>query len=513
MTTPTKREARRYERRGILAVDPRAFFDLFLMPEAAPVNDERREATIVTIRGPLEQHAGGWCDSYESILQRAALACEANAPAIVLRIDSPGGDAQGCFDCARELRGMAAAARKTLYAFVEGHGCSAAYAIACASSHIALGDTATVGSIGVLSTRDDFSQANAMKGIRTAFIASGSRKSYGHPDSPLTEDEVADTQAVVDSMAGVFFELVAEMRGGKLTADAVRSLDAGVFHGMTAVSMGLADSVQPIAALLANIGKGSAMADDKKKDDDGGGSAFETARAALEEAAKGDDANAAAAKRALAALNAAGGGDDDDSPAEPGDESMADEDEDDPKAESDDEKKKAESDDDKKKAESGDDKKEAANAYGIAARAMTKVKKLEARLAAADSRERDALLASRPDFTAEHKAVLRKAPLATVRELVKPEVTPVAAASSGGKPRAGERIVNPRAESVALATRGDKQGDGTASQLPPDERRALDIRMGLRAQTPAIVSNEYKLQLGVLVDAEPSQPNNPSNGS
>jgi ClpP class serine protease len=496
MTKPKQREAHRYERRGVLAVEPSAFFDLFFMPDAPPVNEERTEATIVTIRGPLEQHAGSWCDSYEAIRERVALACESSAPAVVLRIDSPGGDAQGCFDAARELRAMCAGKRKALYAYVEGHGCSAAYALASAAGHIALGDTATVGSIGVLSTRDDYSAANSMRGMRVAFIASGSRKTYGHPDSPLTEAELADTQGIVDSMASVFFDLVAEMRP-KLSAEAVQALDAGVFHGTNAIAMGLADSVQPLAALLANIGKGSAMADDDKKKKDGeGGSPFETARAALEEAAKVDDANGQAAKRALAALMAGAGGDEE--PPADDDASAADDDEDDPKAATDDDKKKAEAGDDDKKA-AADDKKEAASAYGIAAKAMSKVTRLEARLAASEQRERDALIASRPDFTAEYKAVLAKAPLSTVRELVKPSVTPLAATAAPAKPKPGQTINNPRVAALAQPMRGKDQ-DGFAAQLPPSEKRDMDLRMGLLAQTPGVLNTDYKLTLGVLTD-------------
>jgi ClpP class serine protease len=477
----TERIGRRYERRGLLAIEPQAFLELFFMAPEAPVNDERDGATLVTIRGPLEQHAGSWCDSYEAISQRVAAACASQARAIVLRIDSPGGDAQGCFDTAREVRSMCAAAGKPLYAWVEGHGCSAAYALASAAQHIALGDTAVVGSIGVLSTRPDYSAQNLAHGLRMAFIASGSRKTYGHPDAPITEEELADTQGVVDSMAQVFFELVSEHRG--LGPDAIAALDAGCFHGQAAIKAGLADSVQPLASFLSTIGKGTAMADDDKKDKKDGGSAFESARAALEEAAKGDDANAVAAKRALAALLANGAPEEEEEPKE------------DVGAESDDDKETAESetdtDDDKKKKD-----KEAASAYALAAKAMARTAKLEAKLARAEeATERERLIGGRPDFSAEMRTLCRKAPLEVVRDLVRPETTPLMTTPGRAKPAAGGGIANPLA-AAPVPRRGEKQGEAGQSQLSASAKHALDVQMGLATAKPVIRSNDYRLTLG-----------------
>jgi ClpP class serine protease len=461
-------EARRYERAGMLAIDPSALLEMYVMSRCAPPNEERPEATIVTIRGPLDKDAGSWCDSYEAICARVADACTRPAPAIVLRIDSPGGEAAGCIEAAKAIRAMCARANKPLYAYVDGKACSAAYAIASAAKTITLADTAIVGSIGILSTRTDVSAANALQGLRVAFVASGSRKADGNPDAPITDSELTAAQELVDSMALVFFELVADMRA--TTVEAIAALQAGVFHGASAIGKGLANAMQPLSTLLALVASPAIGAnnmppeDDKKKGDDKKEtSPFESARAALEETAKGDDANAAAAKRALAALAEQVG------------------------------EEKAEAEAEPEKAE--DKKEDATAASALALKAMTEVHKLKASLAERDERdERNALLSAHSDLSPEMLGLLQKAPIALVRETLKD--LPVAK-PSGDKISARARITA-SAQADVRPSQGKDQIDGGAARLPADEKRALDIQMGLVAQSAGVKNSEFKLTLGGL---------------
>lgn len=495
---------RSYERRGLLAIDPRAFFELFFMEPEAPANDERDpRATIVTIRGPLDQHKGGWCDSYEAILERVAEACECPAPAIVLKVDSPGGEAAGCFDCAREIRAMCARAGKQLVSYVEGQAGSAAYAIASVASKVILSDVGIVGSIGVISTRPDYSVQNAMRGFSMGFIASGARKIDGHPDAPTTPDELAAMQALVDSMALVFFELVSESRG--LSVAAIAALEAGVFHGQAARAAGLADESMPFRTTLASLASWKAesvtnngaqamgaKAEDKK-DDNKQAAPFDTVRSALEEMAKGDDANAARAKKALAVFNAEG----EDEPD--GDEA-------------------AEGTEEKPAAAAATPPEEqepaaAAAAMRVALKAQATVDRLRAELASErEVRQRDELIASRPDLSKEMKALLKKSPLALVKETLA-EMDPPAAPAPAAKAAKGG--VSALAALAALQpgapqTRGETQGDGVISMLPPAEKAALDRHFGLGVDPNAPkagnidASSPFKLTLGGAVHAPPS---------
>lgn len=434
-----------YQRGGILAVHPQAFFELFMVPESRD-NEERGNVVIVDICGPLSQHDEGWSDSYEAIRTRVQAACDSAATAIVLRVDSPGGDAAGCFDTARAIRAMCAAAGKPLWAHVDGTACSAAYALATGASKICLGATGIVGSIGIVNARTDVSAMNAAQGVRVELIASGARKADGNASVPLSGAELLATQQIVDSMAAVFFELVAELRG--TDAAAVAALQAGLFHGDAAIKAGLADEVKSFDEMLAAIasGKGSGMS-----------SPYEKARAALEEAAAGDDANAAAAKRALAAMEEPKPDAGEPEPA--GDEPPPPKEKKDESAEGD----APDPDDEEKKPAAAT--KAAASAHDIALQALAEVHKLKAEGAQEKIKaERTALLASRPDFSPEFLAVLTTAPIATVRKFVKdlPKVP-------GGKPAA----------TVAVAgTRGVGQG-GPEATPPIAALNEMDRAMGL----------------------------------
>lgn len=453
-----------YERRGLLAIDPKAFLEVFFQDDSGGrENVEQGDAVIIDIRGPLEHREHFWCDSYPDIIKRVRAACETAARAVVLRFDSPGGDAAGCFEASDEIRAITDAAGKQLHALVEGDCCSAAYALASSSQSITITPSSLIGSIGVLSCRDDVSAMNAARGLRVALITSGARKADGHPDQPITDAELASTQALVDSMAGTFFELVARHRP-TLTLDGVAKLQAKVFHGQQAVSVGLADEVGSLTTMLARVAGGTNGATNMA------GSAYEKARALLQEAAEGDDANAAAAKRALAALDEGGGGGDGDGDKDkPADDKPADD-----KAEGDDSDKQAAAE-----PPAEDDKKAAAAAYRMALKAQQDNAALRAEIRKRDERdEREKLIASRPGMSPEMVAILQKAPIELVRETV------------------AKQPANQSPELERAPTQGDGQS-ATASRLPASESEEMAVRMGLATAKPVNNDTPYRQSFAV----------------
>jgi len=205
------------------------------------------DVAVVDVSGPLAQRAwscmgmfGG--DGYDSILQRVQAALDdRQTAAVVLRMDSPGGEVAGCFECVRALRVAGAAAGKPLVAAVDELCASAAYALACACDAIVAPDTGCVGSVGVILALTERSTQLATAGVTTNVITSGAAKADGHPALPMSPDARARLQAEVDHLAGVFHAEVAAARG--MTAAAVRGLEAQCFYGAAAVAAGLADQV------------------------------------------------------------------------------------------------------------------------------------------------------------------------------------------------------------------------------------------------------------------------------
>jgi ClpP class serine protease len=431
----------------MLALEPRAFGMIFETHEEQDEIDVVDGVAVVSVCGPLMHHDDWWFDSYDGVKSRVAKAVEIAPKAVLLSVDSPGGLVSGCFDTAREIRKICDEAGVPLYAYVDGQATSAAYALVCVASKIFVPETGIVGSIGVIDTLVDVTANDVANGISYKLVVSGARKADGNPHTPITAEALAATQKRVNGLAEVFFLHVAESRG--TTVQAVQALEAGMFHGIEALSMGLADQIGTFDSTLAAIIAGDATEDNmagKTSSNASGPKAaskpYEDAIAALRKAAEGDDEEAKKAKRMLAAELA------DDKDGDGSDEPAA---TDDPPA-------------------PAPDKKEEEDAKAIALRALAKVHSMEAAQAKATvEQERAQLLASRPDFAPEMQKILATASIETVRDMCAnlPKVARAAA---------------PAASAVVPSTRGEGQGDGTASRLPPSDKLRLDQAMGIAPQ-------------------------------
>jgi|GEM_PF-1165709 len=457
----------RFEGAGLLAIEPQALFMLFAPPSSRE-NASFGNVEVVDISGPLRQRDCGWSDSYEAIEARVQAACDGPSRALVLLIDSPGGEAAGAVESARAVRAKCLAAGKPLFAYVENKACSAAYVYAAAAERIGLAPTALVGSIGVIAERRDYSERNAREGIGYAIVASGKRKADGHPDLPVSEGELAAMKAIVDGTAAVFYDAIAELRPA-LTAEALKSLEAGTFLGADAMSVGLVDAVESFDQLLA-------VAAGKQNGDEDMPTAYQKARAALEEAAKIDDANGKAAKRALAAM-------DDSEPADdkPADDDAAAEDE-------------SGSPEDKpaaaKSAAARTPSVNASSAATLADTVQTMARDLATLKAQNEAAERATLYASRPDLSPELRSALDKLSLDDARSTIaaiKPPTVPAPAAAAAP-------AVRPTV------------GAGHGASAPSASSSEIDLAMGFvqRKRGPRIVGNS--LVVGSYLPGDDGKP-------
>lgn len=250
-------------------LDPRAIESVLALPfaerdargarayfgdEADAYSLDHDGVAMVSIDGPLAQRAwscwmfGG--DGYDAIVDRcrAALA-NAKTSALVLKIDSPGGEVAGCFDAVRTIRALAERAGVPVVAYADELAASAAYALACAAEQIVLPDSGCVGSIGVITTVIDQTAALERSGLRVHVITSGARKADGHSAIPLGDEARAAIQAEIDYLArDVFAPEVAKARG--LSVEAVMGLEAACFLGPQAVGVGLADRIGNLSSAV-----------------------------------------------------------------------------------------------------------------------------------------------------------------------------------------------------------------------------------------------------------------------
>lgn len=212
---------------------------------------------IIPVIGSLVNR-GAWIGARSGMTSYEGLAAQISdarkdpkVKAIMLDLDSPGGEATGMFGLASVIR--EAAAEKPVVAYVNDMAASAAYGIASQATEIVVSPTSIVGSIGVVLTHFDRSGEMAAKGIKPTLIYAGANKVDGHPFGPLSDAVRADLQTQVAKFYDQFVSLVALGRGDRLTEQNARATEARTFLGQEAIDRGLADRVASFDAVLASL--------------------------------------------------------------------------------------------------------------------------------------------------------------------------------------------------------------------------------------------------------------------
>ncbi|MBY4833939.1 S49 family peptidase [Burkholderia dolosa] len=210
---------------------------------------------VIPIHGTLVRRTVG-LEAESGLTSYAGLTAQLDAAlaspdvaAILLDIDSPGGESGGVFDLADRIR--AATRIKPVWAVANDMAFSAAYALASAASKVFVSRTGGVGSIGVIAMHIDQSEKDAQDGVRYTAVFAGDRKNDLNPHEPISSEAHAFLKAEVNRVYGLFVETVARHRG--IEPSAVRDTEAGLFFGQAAVAIGLADAVGTFDDALAQL--------------------------------------------------------------------------------------------------------------------------------------------------------------------------------------------------------------------------------------------------------------------
>lgn len=218
---------------------------------------------ILSISGVLSRRfdwlaaACGWT-TYEGIgATLAAIKSDFRVRAVMLDVDSPGGEVSGMLDVADAI--VAARGAKPIWAVANTLAASAAYALAGGADKFYLPRLAQVGSIGCVMMHVDQSVRDEAMGLAYTAIYSGARKIDGWGHAPLSDEARAAAQASVDHVRDEFAALVA--RQGRMSAKAALATEAAVYSDDDAVKAGLVDGVMTfddaLAELVAQLGEGS----------------------------------------------------------------------------------------------------------------------------------------------------------------------------------------------------------------------------------------------------------------
>lgn len=172
--------------------------------------------------------------------------------ALLLDIDSPGGEVAGCFAFARKLATMGRrAGGKPIIAFANEMACSAAYAIASSCDAVMTTDTGMVGSIGVYTMLVDMTKGLDKNGLKVTMVRAGERKARGGPYEAADKQTMDKLMAWVDDTWTIFADHVAKYR--PISAEAVKAMQGDWFTGTDAFNIGLVDAVDSPEAIFEAV--------------------------------------------------------------------------------------------------------------------------------------------------------------------------------------------------------------------------------------------------------------------
>ena len=192
----------------------------------------------------------GFVDGYDWIEGRVRGALEDPAVgAVVLLIDSPGGDVAGLEESVRRMVAARVASGKRVIAYVDELAASAAYWIAASvADEIVVPTAGRVGSIGCIGAFVDESRANEAAGVDVTVVRVPDGKAALSSVAPVADVAKARLTADVSAAAGRFFLAMSSARGFSV-ADVV-ALNGAVLSGADAVAGKLADRVGTLEGVL-----------------------------------------------------------------------------------------------------------------------------------------------------------------------------------------------------------------------------------------------------------------------
>lgn len=196
----------------------------------------------------------GFVTGYDFIRKQMNMAAaDPDVNLIVFDHDTPGGEAAGCDELAREIAGL----EKPTMALVNSLSASGGFWLAAPCNRIVCAPSGSVGSIGVYILHMNIAKMLAEWGIEPTFVKQGKYKTSGNMYEPLSDEDRAYLQGMVDERATEFHRAVAEFRG--IEESVVKGTEARVMRPTEAMSLGLIDAAESpttaVASFVAELGK------------------------------------------------------------------------------------------------------------------------------------------------------------------------------------------------------------------------------------------------------------------
>lgn len=171
-----------------------------------------------------------------------AAADDPRVKAVVLRINSPGGAVTASDIMYRDVINFRRETHKPVIACMMDVAASGAYYLSMGCDRVYAHPSTVTGSIGVIMSLYNATGLFTKLGVTSDPIKSGPNKDIGNPGRPMTEQERAILQGMVNSFYDQFVQVV--VTGRQLPEAQVRQLaDGRVYTGIDAKKAGLVDEV------------------------------------------------------------------------------------------------------------------------------------------------------------------------------------------------------------------------------------------------------------------------------
>ena len=236
-----------------LAVTGLVFVACFIAILGILVLAERGEWALGGNRVALVEVEGLIVDAQQVVRQLEEHLEDPSIRAVVVRVESPG----GVVGPSQEIHDAIARVREKGKPVVVSMGAIAAsggYYLAVAASHIVANPGTLTGSIGVLIQLADVEGLLKKVGVRFEVIKAGRHKDVGNFSRPMTPEERAILQGLLDDMYDQFVTAVA--KGRRLDRATVLELaDGRVYSGRRAKELGLVDSLGGLEDAVRTAGR------------------------------------------------------------------------------------------------------------------------------------------------------------------------------------------------------------------------------------------------------------------
>ena len=225
-----------------------------LFPQKMPLREKSVQGTgadkvlLISIAGIIsEGKDGGLLDRDDDLVARIkeelTLAAEdEHIKAVLLRINSPGGTVTASDVIYHEIMAFKEKRKVPVVAVIMDLGASGGYYIAVTGDRIIAHPTSVTGSVGVIMLRVSAEGLLQKIGVDASAIKSGAKKDIGSPFRPMTEDERAIFQTMINGFFARFIDVVS--KGRSLPAEQLKAISDGrVLTGPQALQLGLVDQV------------------------------------------------------------------------------------------------------------------------------------------------------------------------------------------------------------------------------------------------------------------------------